>query len=97
MEIGTFKTARQAHCAVGGPNDSIVLDPEIPTSLYYSTSILNVALVGFQTAIDNAAAAVEAGLDPGIFLQKFGFEDTKYIAISHVWADGTSIGLEPNG
>ncbi|KAK6514065.1 hypothetical protein TWF506_008492 [Arthrobotrys conoides] len=82
LEIGVFKTAREAHCAVGGPNDHMVVDPEIPTSLYYSTNTLKIALKGFQTAIDNAADAAELGSDPGEFLQDFGFEDIENALVS---------------
>ncbi|KAK6498657.1 hypothetical protein TWF481_011235 [Arthrobotrys musiformis] len=81
-EIGVFKLARQAHCAVGGPNDPVVLDPEIPMSLYYSTGILKIALDGFERAIDNAIVAANEGLDPTIFIQDFGFGDIESALVS---------------
>ncbi|KAK6339420.1 hypothetical protein TWF718_008839 [Orbilia javanica] len=81
-EIGAFKTARQANCAVGGPNDPVVLDPNVPTSLYYSTGTLNITLAGFQDAIDEAITASETGLDPAIVLQEFGFESIQNALVS---------------
>ncbi|KAK6523870.1 hypothetical protein TWF281_001836 [Arthrobotrys megalospora] len=74
-EIGLFKIAREATCSIGGPNDSVTLDPGSPTSLYYSIGTLKVALAGFQTAISDAVSAVDMGLDPELYLEDFGFED----------------------